>query len=71
MLLTSTERIHLERIRAGDNVPAEGLAEAIKRGWAERGGKTGPKLTEAGLEALSSDENDRRAAREAQRPRRR
>jgi DNA invertase Pin-like site-specific DNA recombinase len=31
---------------------SSGLAEAINRGWAERSGKTGPKLTEAGLEAL-------------------
>lgn len=70
-LLTPTERLRLELIRDRDTAGTwEGNIWAIGKGWAERAGKT-LKLTEPGIKALQSDDDDQMAARGAQRPRRR
>jgi hypothetical protein len=68
--LTPTERIALEWIKAGKEPTAAALEAVIRRGWARHAkGKT--EITPAGEKALAEGNDARRAARSAQRPRRR
>jgi len=62
-LLTSTERVVLERIR--DRGTAGDIADAwaIEKGWAERSA-TSVKLTASGTGILRSDEQDKLATTE-------
>jgi hypothetical protein len=67
-LLTPSERVTLERIRGDGTASPDGLALAIRRGWAERAGNAKHKLTDAGHAALAGDEADRVSSRSAHRP---
>jgi hypothetical protein len=80
-LLTPTERITLEMIRDNGVAPWAAVARAIDKGWVAKQGAGRGKgiagkearysLTEAGLEALKSDADQRMEMRAANRPRRR
>jgi hypothetical protein len=52
--LTPTERLTLEAIKHGRNVSKGRLGLAKKNGWVTVG-KEGPRLTDAGREALQND----------------
>lgn len=63
-LLTPSERVALERIKAGESVTPEAVARAMKKGWAKRSSKR-LVLTEAGERALANDAEARTASRSA------
>jgi hypothetical protein len=72
MLLTPTERLTLEIIRDLHHAPPERVEWALGKGYAEPVGKQKQlRLTEAGVEALKSDADQRMEMRAANRPRRR
>jgi hypothetical protein len=71
-LLTPTERLTLEIIRDLHQAPRERVESALGKGYAEPVGKQKQlQLTQAGLEALKSDDQQRMEMRAANRPRRR
>jgi hypothetical protein len=71
-LLTPTERFTLEMIQDLHHLPPERVEWALGKGYAELVGRqTRLRLTEAGLEALKSDADQRMEMRAANRPRRR
>jgi hypothetical protein len=68
--LTRTERIALEWIKAGKEPTSAALEAVRRRGWAKRT-KGKIEITPVGEKALADDDDARRGARSAQRPRRR
>jgi hypothetical protein len=69
-LLTPTQRMALEFIKAG-KVPSTAALEAVVRSKWARKVKDVVEITEAGEKALADDDAARMATRSAQRPRRR
>jgi hypothetical protein len=70
MLLTTSERVALERIRDDGAATVEGLALALENGWVEHANDGNLKLTFAAVEALLSDEAQRGSGRRLEWPRR-
>lgn len=62
--LTPSERVALERIKAGEEVTAETAAKVLARGWARRSRGT-LIITDAGRAALLDDLSARFASRSA------
>jgi hypothetical protein len=69
-LLTPTERVTLELIRATGTALPGHVPWALEKGYAKTAGNGRHRLTEAGIVALAGDAEQRMANRSANAPRR-